>query len=106
MCDIFVTPACNRDLVDTPGDNRWWDKQMLVVGSDGHMGLTFEHSYSDGTIWGRFINEVMSDIEGKPSGVSALDMPSSVCEVTKGKCEELKFNLDKTVCYAIEVAAS
>ena len=45
-------------LLTGPGENRWYDKQQLVVGADGHMGLLFEHSYSDGTIWGRFINEV------------------------------------------------
>merc|ERR1712168_1715340 len=45
--------------------NRWWDKQQLIVDSAGGMGFCFEHSTADGTVWGRMIKDVMSDIDGK-----------------------------------------
>jgi len=54
-----------QNLLVGPGSNRWWDKQQLVVDGSGFMGIVFEHSYGDGTNWGRFINDVMADVEGK-----------------------------------------
>jgi hypothetical protein len=51
---------------------RWWDKQQLVVDGSGFMGITFEHSYGDGTNWGRFIKESMDDAAGKPGALPQL----------------------------------
>jgi hypothetical protein len=49
---------------------RRWDKQQLIVDESGFMGICCEHSYADGTNWGRFIRETMNDALGKadPSG--------------------------------------
>lgn len=52
-------------LLVGPGHNRWWDKQQLIVDGSGFMGIAFEHSYGDGTNWGRFIKDVMMQAEGK-----------------------------------------
>ncbi|KAK3252472.1 hypothetical protein CYMTET_38235 [Cymbomonas tetramitiformis] len=62
---------CTRLLIGD-GMNRWWDKQQLIVDGSGGMGMTFEHSYSDGTIWGRLIREVMCASDGADSGVAPL----------------------------------
>eukprot|EP00240_Pyramimonas_obovata_P002968 CAMPEP_0118923536 /NCGR_PEP_ID=MMETSP1169-20130426/2020_1 /TAXON_ID=36882 /ORGANISM="Pyramimonas obovata, Strain CCMP722" /LENGTH=625 /DNA_ID=CAMNT_0006864543 /DNA_START=30 /DNA_END=1907 /DNA_ORIENTATION=+ len=53
-------------LLIAPTATRWWDKFMLVVDESGFMGVTCEHSYADGTNWGRFIRETMNDALGKP----------------------------------------
>jgi hypothetical protein len=45
--------------------NRWYDKQQLIAFKDGQMAMNFEHSYSDGLGWARFIHEVMCDVYGK-----------------------------------------
>lgn len=61
-------------LLVGPGANRWWDKQQLVVDGSGFMGIAFEHSYGDGTNWGRFIREVMDDAAGKAAEVPLAAM--------------------------------
>ena len=50
-----------RNLLIGNTKNRWWDKQQLIVAPNGMMGFCFEHSYSDGLGWARFIHEVMCD---------------------------------------------
>lgn len=57
-------------LLIAPAATRWWDKQQLIVDESGFMGICCEHSYADGTNWGRFIRETMNDAVGKadPSG--------------------------------------
>lgn len=59
-----------QNLLVGPGSNRWWDKQQLVVDGSGFMGIVFEHSYGDGTNWGRFINDVRTFPENLSSPVS------------------------------------
>ena len=63
-------------LLMGPCTNRWYDKHCLIVDTAGHMGICFEHSYSDGTGWGRFIRDVMMDVDGKaPLDVKTVDTP-------------------------------
>jgi len=47
--------------------SRWWDKHQIVLDAHGSFAVNFEHSYSDGTNWGRFIEECMKDATGAPS---------------------------------------
>jgi len=94
---------CQRLLVGD-GMNRWWDKQQLIVDGSGGMGMTFEHSYSDGTIWGRMIREIMCDSDGADSGVAPL--PSLVTHhvSTNPAPEKITFNIPATVAGAISAA--
>lgn len=58
--------------------NRWYDKQQLIVAPSGEMGFCFEHSYSDGLGWARYIHEVMCDnmkIQVKPVGDTVAPLP-------------------------------
>lgn len=43
-----------------------------MVDGSGFMGIAFEHSYGDGTNWGRFIKESMDDAAGKPGALPQL----------------------------------
>jgi hypothetical protein len=52
--------------------NRWYDKHQLIVDPDGAAAMCFEHSFSDGVNWSRWIQEVYSSIKGEESGFSPL----------------------------------
>ncbi|GMI03989.1 hypothetical protein TrRE_jg8522, partial [Triparma retinervis] len=47
------------------GGNRWYDKHCLVRLGSGKIGYNFEHSFSDGMVWNRMIEEVMDDVRGE-----------------------------------------
>ena len=74
-------------LLKGPCTNRWFDKHCLIVDNSGRMGICFEHSYSDGTGWGRFIRDVMMDAHGKVS----LEVPT--VSAKPGPLKELKWAL-------------
>eukprot|EP00854_Cymbomonas_tetramitiformis_P005265 gene5265-6400_t len=90
-------------LLIGPAENRWWDKQQLIVGANGSMGICFEHSYSDGTGWGRFIGEVMDDVHGKAGKLAALTMPVKSADLEP---EALEFTVPDDVATGIAEATA
>jgi hypothetical protein len=70
-----------RTAMTLHGDNgkdRWFDKlQILANVSDGHLAVNFEHTFSDGTAWNRWLHEVWHDMRGSNSGFSPLPMMES-----------------------------
>ncbi|TYZ63753.1 hypothetical protein PybrP1_003722 [[Pythium] brassicae (nom. inval.)] len=61
------------------GAGRWFDKVQVAVQPDGHLTVNFEHSFSDGTAWNRWLHEVWHDMRGTPSGFAPLaDLPEFV----------------------------
>ncbi|RLN70931.1 hypothetical protein BBJ28_00011869 [Nothophytophthora sp. Chile5] len=61
------------------GSHRWFDKLQVMVQTDGHLTVNFEHSFSDGTVWNRWLHECWHDMRGSDSGFSALkEMPEYV----------------------------
>ncbi|KAF1330183.1 Choline/carnitine o-acyltransferase, partial [Globisporangium splendens] len=61
------------------GSGRWFDKVQILVQADGHLTVNFEHSFSDGTSWNRWLHEVWHDMRGTSSGFSPLkELPEFV----------------------------
>ncbi|DBA02366.1 TPA: hypothetical protein N0F65_007185 [Lagenidium giganteum] len=52
--------------------HRWFDKVQVVAYTDGHLAINFEHSFSDGTAWNRWLHEVWHDMRGTDSGFAPL----------------------------------
>ena len=49
---------------DPGGRNRWFDKHELVRLGNGKIGMNFEHSFSDGMVWNRMLQEVTDFVAG------------------------------------------
>jgi hypothetical protein len=57
---------------------RWYDKHCAVFFEDGAFGMNFEHSFSDGMTWNRWMQETWSDMHGTASPYSSpLPCPDS-----------------------------
>ncbi|GAB9463081.1 Choline/carnitine o-acyltransferase [Globisporangium polare] len=68
------------------GSGRWFDKVQVAVQPDGHLTVNFEHSFSDGTSWNRWLHEVWHDMRGTNSGFSPLkELPEFVDEAKPAK---------------------
>jgi carnitine O-palmitoyltransferase 2 len=65
------------------GKNRWFDKVQLAVQTDGHLTVNFEHSFSDGTAWNRWLHEVWHDTRGSSSGFAPLKELPEYTNATK-----------------------
>ncbi|GLD93100.1 hypothetical protein PINS_up001692 [Pythium insidiosum] len=72
--DRSSTDPVKRMELSLHGDaaRRWFDKVQVIVQADGHLGVNFEHSFSDGTAWNRWLHEVWHDMRGTDSGFSPL----------------------------------
>lgn len=77
------------------GSNRWFDKVQVMVQTDGHLTVNFEHSFSDGTVWNRWLHEVWHDMRGTSSGFSALKELPAYESATKP--EKLSWKLSKNL---------
>ncbi|KAE8895938.1 hypothetical protein PF005_g2200 [Phytophthora fragariae] len=44
------------------GGHRWFDKLQVMAQPDGHLTVNFEHSFSDGTVWNRWLHECWHDM--------------------------------------------
>lgn len=49
------------------GINRWFDKLQVISYADGEMGLNFEHSTSDGTVWNAWLSQLCQELHGTSS---------------------------------------
>lgn len=54
-------------------ENRWYDKHQIIVARDGQVGFNFEHAFSDGMTWCRWMSDVWSSLQ---SGVTLTDSPA------------------------------
>ncbi|KAK1939399.1 Carnitine O-palmitoyltransferase 2 [Phytophthora citrophthora] len=55
------------------GSHRWFDKLQVMVQPDGHLTVNFEHSFSDGTVWNRWLHECWYDMRDSDSGFAPLE---------------------------------
>jgi hypothetical protein len=81
--------------------NRWYDKHQLIVDAsvDGRVGCNFEHAFSDGLTWSRYMTEVYTDLVGKPSGYSPLPKLQDASATTDApKASELQWNVGDPKC--------
>lgn len=74
------------------GCHRWFDKLQVMVQLDGHLSVNFEHSFSDGTVWNRWLNECWHDMRGSDSGFAPLEELPEFASATKPKILEWKLS--------------
>lgn len=75
--------------------DRWWDKIQLLVDGHGRLGLHFEHSFSDGICWNRWLGEVwhaMGEME-TPAKWAYGDVPEATGNGGNG-VKVLDFDID------------
>lgn len=48
--------------------NRWYDKHQIIIDRQGRLAGNFEHAFSDGMSWSRWMNEIYCDMCHVPSG--------------------------------------
>lgn len=77
------------------GCYRWFDKLQVMVQPDGHLALNFEHSFSDGTIWNRWLHECWHDMRGSDSKYAPLENMPEFTNATKPK--KLKWKLSNNL---------
>ena len=86
--------------VDTTRSNRWWDKHQLIVDSVGNASLQFEHSFSDGASWNRWLGEVWMAMHGEDEHMSKWpygDLPPADAACTAVEVSPITFELDSTL---------
>ncbi|KAK3253883.1 hypothetical protein CYMTET_36882 [Cymbomonas tetramitiformis] len=99
--------ALGQSILCGPGEHRWADKQQLLAYADGKMAMNFEHSYSDGMGWGRFIHDVMCDTTGSTKYFpGAGPLPSMPIHSDAPPPKKLDFVITPEVKAAVDTAAS
>jgi hypothetical protein len=43
-------------------ENRWYDKHQVIVSQSGQVAFNFEHAFSDGMTWCKWIKEILSPV--------------------------------------------
>ncbi|TMW63356.1 hypothetical protein Poli38472_002297 [Pythium oligandrum] len=84
--------------------NRWFDKVQVIAQADGHLAVNFEHSFSDGTSWNRWLHEVWHDMRGTDSGFAPLKELPEYTDATKPTL--LSWKLSKNLVEDIKKAES
>jgi hypothetical protein len=57
-------------------NNRWFDKHQLIVSKDGYVGMNFEHAFSDGMTWNRWMGEVWHHLNGSTHSTNYTPLPA------------------------------
>ncbi|XP_061540089.1 carnitine O-palmitoyltransferase 2, mitochondrial isoform X1 [Phycodurus eques] len=84
--------AASHNMLHGDGVNRWFDKSFsIIVASDGHAAINFEHSWGDGVAVLRLLNEIFEDTTRKPQvHPGSATSGGSPC----GAVRRLNFKLD------------
>nr|CCA15604.1 choline/Carnitine Oacyltransferase putative [Albugo laibachii Nc14]CCA16336.1 choline/Carnitine Oacyltransferase putative [Albugo laibachii Nc14] len=86
------------------GKWRWFDKLQVIASLAGHISINFEHSFSDGTVWNRWLHEVWHDMHGSDSGYAPL-VALPEYQIEKGsKPDKLRWNLSSNLVDQIKEA--
>ncbi|RHY33667.1 hypothetical protein DYB32_002017 [Aphanomyces invadans] len=88
------------------GANRWFDKLQLIAYPDGHIAVNFEHTFSDGTNWNRWLHEVWHDIHKTDSGFAPLTAPDGTFDTPSSAPSPLVFSLNSAAHAAIDAATA
>ena len=83
-------------------ENRWYDKHQLIVSADGQVAANFEHAFSDGLTWSRWLREVYCDIQGEKCEFEAL--PEVKRSLEAATVEPLTITFGKTFVTTIRTA--
>uniref|UniRef100_A0A0C3TEV1 Choline/carnitine acyltransferase domain-containing protein n=1 Tax=Guillardia theta (strain CCMP2712) TaxID=905079 RepID=A0A0C3TEV1_GUITC len=79
--------------------NRWFDKLQIISDSTGALGVNFEHSFSDGVVWNRWLSEVWDNMQGN----QALGAPAPLPRFSETNCVDpscpvaLQFEIDSAM---------
>ncbi|KAG6590666.1 Choline/Carnitine O-acyltransferase [Phytophthora cinnamomi] len=84
------------------GSHRWFDKLQVMVQPDGHLTVNFEHSFSDGTVWNRWLHECWHDMRDSDSGFAPLEEMPEYVGATKP--EKLSWKLSNNLVEDIKKA--
>ena len=68
-------------------NNRWFDKNQLIVSKDGYVAMNFEHAFSDKATWARWLTEVWNDLNGSTNKTLYSPLP----KLTASKCKSAPF---------------
>ncbi|KNH07618.1 carnitine/choline acetyltransferase [Perkinsela sp. CCAP 1560/4] len=76
-------PASDNDVklqaalhgVGRDRNNRWFDKNQLIISKDGYVAMNFEHAFSDKTTWTRWLDEVWNDINNSSQNTPYSGLP-------------------------------
>ncbi|KAL7683065.1 putative acyltransferase ChoActase/COT/CPT, choline/carnitine acyltransferase [Plasmopara halstedii] len=86
------------------GRHRWFDKLQVMVQPNGHLSINFEHSFSDGTVWNRWLQECWHDMRGSDSGFASLKELPEYTGATKPK--KLSWKLSNNLVEEVKQAES
>ncbi|KAK0402836.1 hypothetical protein QR680_016565 [Steinernema hermaphroditum] len=83
---------------DANSTNRWFDKTIqFVIGADGYCGMTYEHTPAEGPPIAMLMDSITEQF-------IASNFETQATEGEISMVQQLKFDLDKSVLDAIEVA--
>lgn len=83
-------------------ENRWYDKHQLIVSADGQVAANFEHAFSDGLSWSRWLREVYCDVMSVKSEFEPL--PDVTRSNDAASIEALNITFGKTFVTTIRAA--
>ena len=95
----------SQDLLHgRPGNlgNRWYDKMQVIWSPAGTISVNFEHTYSDGIVWNRWLGDVWDHMQDAKSRFSALPVLPEVVDLAPPR--ELTFDVTPAIEKGIEVA--
>lgn len=55
-------------------ENRWYDKHQVIISKSGQVAFNFEHAFSDGMTWCKWIKEILAPVVAKSTTVVPPDM--------------------------------
>ncbi len=83
-------------------ENRWYDKHQIIVSADGQVAANFEHAFSDGLTWSRWLREVCCNVQSEKCEFEPL--PELVRSNEPASVELLKITFGKTFVTTIRTA--
>eukprot|EP00960_Hanusia_phi_P062918 765304-Hanusia_phi.AAC.2 len=79
--------------------NRWFDKLQIISDSTGAIGINFEHSFSDGVVWNRWLSEVWDNMQGSQAKSNWEPLPKflETHSVDQSSPAPLNFEVDSAL---------
>jgi hypothetical protein len=82
--------------------NRWYDKMQVIWSPAGSISVCFEHTYSDGIVWNRWLGDVWDHMQGAKSSFSPLPAMPEVSDLAPPR--ELTFERPPAILKGLDVA--
>ena len=86
-------------------NNRWFDRNQLIVSKDGYVSMNFEQAFSDRVSWGRWIAEVWHALHGTTRKTPFSPLPSlPASRATVAPFRELVFSIPSSMSGVLNTA--